>query len=239
MIVYPALDLMDGRAVRLEQGRFEAVRAYSATPREALERFAASGALWAHVVDLDGARSGAPVQHDLIASLASSVPLRLQVAGGFRSRDQILRMFERGVARVVIGSLAVRQPETVGRWIAEFGPDRIVLSFDVRLAGEVPRVAVSGWTEDSGRSLWEVAALFPEARHLLVTDIGRDGMLKGPNFDLYEELSSRLANVAVQASGGVSSLDDLRDLSAAGAIVGKALWERRFTLEDALSIAGS
>jgi phosphoribosylformimino-5-aminoimidazole carboxamide ribotide isomerase len=239
MILYPALDLMGGRAVRLEQGRFDLVRAYPAKPLEALRQFAAAGALWAHVVDLDGARAGKPVQHDLIASFASSVPLALQVAGGFREREQLVRMFDNGVSRIVIGSLAVRQPDTVHRWMAEFGPERITLSFDVRLAGNLPRISVAGWTENSGKSLWDVAALYPDARNLLVTDIGRDGMLGGPNFDLYEELSRRLPNAAVQASGGVSSLDDLKRLKTAGAIVGKALWEGRFRLEEALASAGA
>lgn len=239
MIVYPALDLMGGRAVRLQQGCFDVVRAYPANPRDALGHFADCGALWAHVVDLDGARSGRPIQHDLIGRLAAAVPLGLQVAGGFRSREQILRMFDSGVARVVLGSLAVTKPETVRRWMAEFGSDRIVLSFDVRFAGRLPRVAVAGWTQDSGRSLWDAVSMYPEARHLLVTDIGRDGMLQGPNFGLYEEISNRFPNIRIQASGGVSSIGDLKNLNAAGAIVGKALWERRFKLEEALALAGS
>lgn len=237
MIVYPALDLIGGHAVRLQQGQFDAVKTYSAKPLEALEQFAAAGAVWAHVVDLDGARAGAPVQHDLIASFASSLSLQLQVAGGFRKREQLDRMFNSGVARIVIGSLAVKEPETVQGWIAEFGADRIVLSFDVRLSRNVPEVAVAGWTEDSGKTLWDVAAQFAEARHLLITDISCDGMLRGPNFELYEELSLRLPNAAVQASGGVSSLDDLNQLNVAGAIVGKALWEGRFRLEEALALA--
>ena len=235
MILYPAMDLMGGRVVRLAQGRFEDATTYPADPAEALARFAEAGAEWAHVVDLDGARAGAPVQHDLIASLAVEAPLRLQVAGGFRTRDQIARMFDAGVARVVIGSLAVKQPELVRAIIEEFGGERITLSLDVRLVGGTPFVATAGWTEDSGRSLWDIAALFSEARHLLLTDIGRDGMLAGPNFELLEEAGRRLPHLAVQASGGVSSLGDLRRLRTAGAIVGKALWEGRIDLSEAIS----
>jgi phosphoribosylformimino-5-aminoimidazole carboxamide ribotide isomerase len=234
MILYPAMDLMAGRVVRLAQGRFEEATAYPADPAEALARFAAAGASWAHVVDLDGARARAPVQHDLIAALAASAPLQLQVAGGFRTADQLTRMFEAGVGRVVIGSLAVSAPDTVRGFLETFGADRITLSLDVRIAGGVPRVAVGGWTEDSGRSLWDVAALYPEARHMLLTDIGRDGMLGGPNFALLEEAAERLPRVDIQASGGVSSLDDLRRLRTAGAIVGKALWEGRIDLAEAL-----
>jgi phosphoribosylformimino-5-aminoimidazole carboxamide ribotide isomerase len=237
MIIYPALDLLGGRAVRLQQGRFDAVRAYPLKPAEALHQFAASGALWAHVVDLEGALAGKPAQHDLIGRLAGSAQLRLQVAGGFREREQLVGMFNSGVARVVVGSLAVKQPDMVRRWISEFGADRIVLSFDVRIADTIPRVAVAGWTENSGQSLWDVADLYPEARHLLITDIGRDGMLRGPNFELYDEISRRLPDAAVQASGGVSSIDDLKRLGSAGVIVGKAIWEGRFRLEEALAIA--
>jgi phosphoribosylformimino-5-aminoimidazole carboxamide ribotide isomerase len=234
MILYPAMDLMDGRVVRLAQGRFDDSTTYPAEPAQALARFAEAGAEWAHVVDLDGARARQPVQHALIADLARGAALNLQVAGGFRTRDQLARMFDCGVGRVVIGSLAVSRPDLVRGFLEEFGGERITLSIDVRLVGGVPVVATAGWTEDSGRSLWEIAALYPEARHLLLTDIGRDGMLAGPNFQLLEEACARLPALAVQASGGVSSLDDLRRLRTAGAIVGKALWEGHIDLAEAL-----
>lgn len=234
MILYPAMDLMGGRVVRLAQGRFDDATIYPADPAGALARFAEAGARWAHVVDLDGARAGAPRQHDLIARLAAEARLSLQVAGGFRTADQIAAMLDAGAARIVIGSLAVRQPELVAAFLAEYGGERITLSLDVRLVDGTPYVATAGWTEDSGRTLWDVAAFYPEARHLLLTDIGRDGMLAGPNFELLEEASRRLPHLAIQASGGVSSLEDLRRLRTDGAIVGKALWEGRIDLEEAL-----
>ena len=234
MILYPAMDLMGGRVVRLKQGRFDEATTYPADPEDALASFAAAGAQWAHVVDLDGARAGAPVQHGLLARLAAVAALRLQVAGGFRTAEQVSRMFEAGVARVVIGSLAVKQPELVQDILERFGGDRITLSLDVRLAEGQPVVATSGWAEDSGRTLWDIAALYPDARHLLLTDIGRDGMLAGPNFELLEEAAARLPHLAIQASGGVASLDDLTRLRTAGAIVGKALWEGRIKLREAV-----
>ena len=237
MIIYPAMDLIGGRAARLRQGRFDDVTIYSANPADALNQFAAAGSQWTHVVDLDGAKSGQPVQHEMIAELARTAPLRLQVAGGFREREQLARMFDAGVARIVIGSLAVRQPDRVAGWLEEFGPDQIALSLDVRIVDETPHVAVAGWTEDSGRSLWEVARDFSGARHLLVTDIGRDGMLEGPNLALYQELARRIPMAKVQASGGVSSLADLASLQTDGAIIGRALWEGRFLLEEALGLA--
>jgi phosphoribosylformimino-5-aminoimidazole carboxamide ribotide isomerase len=234
MIIYPAMDLMSGQVVRLAQGRFDEAVTYLADPAAALASFAEAGATWAHIVDLDGARAGSPVQHDLLGRLAGEAQLKLQVAGGFRTRDQIARMFDAGVGRVVIGSLAVKQPELTRSFLAEFGGERITLSLDVRLENGTAFVATSGWTEDSGRSLWDVAALYPEARHLLLTDIGRDGMLMGPNFELLEEAGKKLPHLQIQASGGVSSLDDLRRLKTAGAIVGKALWEGRIQLDEAI-----
>ena len=239
MIVYPAMDLMDGKVVRLAQGRFEDSVTYPADPAEALAQFAAAGAEWAHVVDLDGARAGAPVQHQLIASLALNAPLKLQAAGGFRAAAHISRMLEAGVSRVVIGSLAVNDPELVRGFLQTFGANRITISLDVRVTDGTPYVATAGWTENSGQSLWEVAAFYPEARHLLLTDIARDGMLAGPNFELLAEAGERLPHLAIQASGGVSSLDDLEKLTTAGAIVGKALWEGRFELEEAIRCARS
>jgi phosphoribosylformimino-5-aminoimidazole carboxamide ribotide isomerase len=236
MILYPAMDLMGGKVVRLAQGRFDDATAYPADPAEALAAFAAAGATWGHVVDLDGARAGAPVQHDLLARLAAQSPLKLQLAGGIRTRGHIARLLDAGAGRIVVGSLAVKQPDLVAEWIAEFG-DRITLSLDVRLIDATPIVATSGWSEDSGRSLWEIAALYPEARHLLLTDIGRDGMLAGPNFELVTDTLQRLPRLALQASGGVADVGDLRhlrDVGAAGAIVGKALWEGRIDLAEAL-----
>jgi phosphoribosylformimino-5-aminoimidazole carboxamide ribotide isomerase len=237
MIVYPAMDLMGGRVVRLRQGRFHDATTYTDDPAAALAAFAEAGAEWAHVVDLDGARAGKPVQHELIARLAIRGPLKLQVAGGFREREQLARMFDAGVTRIVIGSLAVKDPSTVRDFLDEFGPDRVTLSLDVRIIEGTPLVAISGWAENSQRSLWDIAALYPEARHLLLTDIGCDGMLQGPNFELYAETAARLPHMRIQASGGVSSLADIERLSTDGVIVGKALWEGRIPLQEALGLA--
>lgn len=240
MILYPAIDLMDGRCVRLRQGRFDDAVIYPATPAEALARYAAAGASWAHIVDLDGARAGAPRQHALLAELAASSPLSLQVAGGVRTPEHVERLLDAGVGRVVIGSLAVREPEMVSAILDRHGPERIALALDVRLTDAGPMVAVSGWTETTAMTLWSVVQGFPRAKHLLVTDIGRDGMLQGPNLALLGELVERLPWVNVQASGGVSQASDLGELArvgAAGAVVGKALWEGRFTLEEALAHA--
>jgi phosphoribosylformimino-5-aminoimidazole carboxamide ribotide isomerase len=236
MILYPAMDLMGGRCVRLAQGRFNDATVYSDDPTEALADFARAGAIWTHVVDLDGARAGEPRQHDLIASLAGGTSLKLQVAGGFREAGQIARMLDAGVGRVVIGSLTVKDPERVRSFLAEFGGDRITLALDVNIVDGVPMVATAGWTETSRQNLWDIASLYPDARHLLVTDISRDGMMTGPNVALLEETVEKLPQLQVQASGGIASLDDLRGLPTAGAIVGKALWEGKIKLEEALAL---
>jgi phosphoribosylformimino-5-aminoimidazole carboxamide ribotide isomerase len=237
MIIYPAMDLMDGRVVRLRQGQFGESTIYPARPGDALRDFAHAGAEWAHIVDLDGARAGQPLQHERIAGLAALTKLNLQVGGGFRTREHVQAMLDAGVERVVIGSLAVKDAALVNGWIEAFGPDRVALSLDVRMIDDVPIVAVSGWSENSTSTLWDVADQFPAARHLLLTDIGRDGMLSGPNFSLLDEAGQRLPSLQIQASGGISRIADLRRLRTAGAIVGKALWEGRFTLEEALSRA--
>lgn len=239
MIIYPAIDIMGGEVVRLSQGRFDQSTTYSQDPAEALHTFEKAGAEWVHIVDLDGARASAPAQHGLIASLVRQTPLSVQVGGGFRTRQQVARMVGAGAARVLIGSLAVKEPGQVAEWIDEFGPDRLALSLDVRMADGVPIVAVSGWTEASGLSLWDVADLYPSARHLLLTDISRDGMLTGPNFELLDEAVDRLRHLRIQASGGVSSVSDIQRLRTDGAVIGKAIWEGRFTLEEALSLAGA
>ena len=237
MIVYPAMDLMGGQVVRLKQGRFHDRTTYPAAPAEALRAFADAGSEWAHIVDLDGARARAPVQHELIAGLASATPLKLQVGGGFRTREQVEVMLDAGVERVVIGSLAVQQPDVVAQWLDEFGPDRITLSVDVRIIEGVPLAAISGWAEASQVTLWEVADRLPNAQHLLLTDIGRDGMLDGPNFVLLDEAVSRLPHLQIQASGGVTSVTDLARLRTDGVIIGRAMWEGLVQLPEALALA--
>ena len=240
MIIYPAIDLLDGCCVRLTQGRFDEVVRYSAYPVEALRQFEAEGAEWAHIVDLDGAREGNPRQHGMIADFVDATELKLQVAGGIRDAAQIEFLLGEGIDRVVIGSLAVTAPDVVQGFFDRFGGERITLALDVMLLEEVPMVATSGWTETSPHTLWDVACRFPDAHQLLVTDIGRDGMMGGPNLELVRELAERMPGMSIQASGGVSSLADIAALTeagAAGAIVGKALWERKFGLGEAIALA--
>lgn len=239
MILYPAIDLKDGECVRLMHGRFDAVTRYDDDPAARLAAFAADGAVWIHVVDLDGAEAGAARQHAVIGNLAGVVDVRVQSGGGVRAIEDVRLLLDAGVARVVIGSLAVTAPETISGWLAEFGPERITLALDVKLEDGTPIPALKGWTQRAGVDLWAALDRYPAGTisHILVTDVGRDGALTGPNLELLAEVKERRPDVQLQASGGVSSLQDLAALKAIGcdgAIIGRALYEGRFTLAEAL-----
>jgi phosphoribosylformimino-5-aminoimidazole carboxamide ribotide isomerase len=240
VLIYPAIDLRDGRCVRLMQGRFEEATVYDDDPFARLSRFAAEGAEWVHVVDLDGAEAGRPVQHALIERLAAKTGVNLQTGGGVRAAADVRRLLDAGVGRVVVGSAAVRASDAVRAWLAEFGPQRLCLAFDVLSARGGWDVVVNGWTESSDVSLASALALYPEgtAPHVLITDVSRDGAMSGPNLPLLAETVSLRPDLRVQASGGVARLEDLaalREIGAAGAIVGRAIYEGRITLTEALS----
>ncbi|MFN3353856.1 MAG: HisA/HisF-related TIM barrel protein [Brevundimonas sp.] len=239
MIVYPAIDLRGGVCVRLMHGRFDQVTQYDEDPLARLTTFAKAGADWVHVVDLDGAEQGRAVQHALIGRLASAGLAKIQSGGGVRAVADVERLLEGGVARVVVGSLAVSAPGTVTGWLERFGAERLTLALDVRIADGVPVPALKGWTEAAGIDLWTALGAYPEGllKHVLITDVGRDGALTGPNLELLAEVRRRRPDLAIQASGGVSALDDLtaaRAAGCAGAIVGRAIYEGRFTVEQAL-----
>ena len=240
MILLPAIDLIGGRCVRLAQGDFARETQYSADPAAALADFAAQGAVEAHIVDLDGARAGAPRQHDLLKTLAAGSALKLQVAGGFRDAEQVAAVLGAGVERVVIGSLAVNDPEAFRGLLDRFGPNRLTLALDVRVESGEALVATHGWEVGSGRTLGQVLGQFPTVRHLLVTDIARDGMLSGPNLDLMRTIMAAFPASELQASGGVADLPDLAALHGAGAaraIVGKAIWEGCFSVAEGIAHA--
>lgn len=241
MIVYPAIDLRGGRVVRLRQGDYDAETRYPDDPLEVARRYASAGATWIHVVDLDAARDGTMRHRELIAAIARDTGLAVQAGGGVRAEDDVEALLGIGVARVVIGSLAVREPERVAAWIGRFGAERICVALDTRADAEGRwRLPVAGWTEDSGvelDALIERYAATSGIRHVLVTDIARDGMLAGPSIGLYGELSRRWSALAIQASGGIRDAADIaaaKSAGCAGAIVGKALLDGRVALEDLL-----
>ncbi|HHL42820.1 MAG TPA: 1-(5-phosphoribosyl)-5-[(5-phosphoribosylamino)methylideneamino]imidazole-4-carboxamide isomerase [Hellea balneolensis] len=240
-MIIPAIDLMDGGCVRLLKGDFDQRTDYALDPVKTAQGFADAGAKWLHVVDLDGAKNGLASQSDLIADIAKKVDMQVQTGGGIRESAQIRQLLARGIARVVIGSLAIKSPDTVKAWMAEFGPERIVLALDVfqGLDG-VPRPAIHGWTETSEQSLYTIIDDFLQNGlcTILVTDIAKDGALQGANLGLYREIIKRYPGLDLITSGGVGNLEDvkaLKTLNPAGIIIGKALYENRFTLTEAIT----
>lgn len=247
MLLIPAIDLRAGRCVRLYQGDFAAEMRYRADPRELLTRYRERGAPWLHVVDLDGAREGIAGNRELIAELAAAATasssragataLRLQVGGGVRTASAIEDLLDAGVARVVVGSAALERTNDVVAWLERFGAERIVLAFDVRMQAAGPRVRTRGWTADSDVGLWDAVGRYAVTglRHVLCTDIARDGTFLGPNVELYRVALERFPHLLWQASGGVSNAADLaalRRTGVAAAVCGKALLEERIQLEE-------
>jgi phosphoribosylformimino-5-aminoimidazole carboxamide ribotide isomerase len=234
MRLLPSIDLRNGQCVRLLHGDFDAETRYAIAPQALHSRYRALGAQWLHCVDLDGARDGRLANRGLIEALAADGLPRLQVGGGVRSRDAVNDLLQAGIGRVIIGSAAIESPEEVAGWIAGFGPERVGLAIDVRLdADGVPRVQTRGWLQSTPATLWDTVQRFlaDGLRHVLCTDIARDGALQGPNLGLYAECVRRFPSIAWQASGGVRDAQDLEALASVGvaaAISGKALLERRF-----------
>lgn len=233
----PAIDIRDGTCVRLLKGDFEQETRYAFDPVDLAIRYAELGAGLLHVVDLDGAKLGRPANLELVRGIAAASATRVQLGGGIRDEQSLEAAL--GVAdRVVIGSLAVTDPSLVRNWLERFGPERVTLGLDVRLddAG-TPRVTTHGWTKDSGHSL--AAALEPFAsvglRHVLCTDVDKDGAMQGPNIALYAECVARWPAIAWQASGGVRNAADLEALARSGvaaAISGRALLDGKLSDEE-------
>ncbi|MFD1032108.1 1-(5-phosphoribosyl)-5-[(5-phosphoribosylamino)methylideneamino]imidazole-4-carboxamide isomerase [Metaplanococcus flavidus] len=236
--LYPAIDLRDGKCVRLFQGDYNQETIYGDSPVEMAKKFADAGAEWLHMVDLDGAKDGHRVNEGVVID-AARLGLKVQVGGGIRTRGDIAHYLDNGVSRVIIGSLAIREPEIVVGFIEEFGAERIVIGIDAKDG----MAATEGWTETSVQPATEVAKYFVSkgARHFIYTDIATDGTLAGPNIKANQQLVKE-GTAEVIVSGGIGSLEDVKNVKAAagssaiaGVIIGKALYEERFTLEEALS----
>jgi len=231
--LYPAIDLLGGEVVRLRQGDYGERTVYGHDPVATALAFVDAGAPWVHVVDLDAARTGSPVNRPVVAAIAAAVRgrARVQTGGGVRSVADAVALAEAGVARVVMGSAAVADPSLV---VAASGVVPVAVGLDHR-AGEV---AVHGWTEGSGVALTDALGWFPTAAAFVITDIARDGMLTGPDLDGLAA-AARATVVPVIASGGVATIDDVVALAAvpgiAGVITGKAVYEGRFTVAEAVA----
>jgi phosphoribosylformimino-5-aminoimidazole carboxamide ribotide isomerase len=236
----PAIDLLDGRCVRLLHGDFDQCKVYDDDAAALAARYAAEGARWLHVVDLAASRDGAEADTRPLFDLLKAASQQVQTGGGVRGSRDVLKRLEHGARRVVVGSVCVNQPDRFAAWLQDFGADHLVAALDVRIDEDgTPWPRTFGWTRQGHSDLWQLLEFYNDRglRHLLCTDIGRDGALSGPNVALYREIVRRFPRLELQASGGVASLDDLRELNGSGVsgvITGKALLEGRFGITAAL-----
>lgn len=230
--VIPAIDIIGGRCVRLSQGDYSRKTSYDDSPLAMATRFLDSGIRTVHIVDLDGAIEGYPVNLNQLKSISALKGLDIEWGGGMKNREDVESVLEAGASRAICGTMAVRNPEVFSGLLEEFGPDRIVLGADVR--GR--EVAVNGWTENTGVDLFDLIESFlPNLWNVIVTEISRDGMLCGPDVELYDEILYEFPEISLSASGGISSAGDIAALEKAGVpkvIVGKALYEGRISLEE-------
>lgn len=239
-MIIPAIDLIQGKTVRLYQGSYDKTTEYEQTPLQLRDLYAEAGAGILHLVDLTGAKNAADRQLDLLTSLMKNAPLPVQVGGGVRTAADVEQLLAAGASRVVVGSVAIREPETVQGWLRTYGGDKIVLALDVSINAQGDKTLPShGWIEESTITLEQVLDGFiaAGAKHVLCTDISKDGTLQGPNVALYAELVQKYPQIQWQASGGVGSLADIKALKptgVAGVILGRALLEGKFTAEEAI-----
>ncbi|MDP2560549.1 1-(5-phosphoribosyl)-5-[(5-phosphoribosylamino)methylideneamino]imidazole-4-carboxamide isomerase [Psychrobium sp. 1_MG-2023] len=241
-MIIPALDLIDGEVVRLYQGDYAQKTRYDYSPVEQLALYAEQGATWLHLVDLTGAKDPAKRQLSLISKMMDAVSnVGLQVGGGIRQEQDLVDLFNAGASRVVIGSLAVKQPELIEQWLTKYGSEKIVLALDLNIdeAGN-KHVAVHGWQENSGVTIEELLQRFIPLglKHVLCTDISKDGTLTGSNTALYTELVKEWPQIQWQSSGGIGTLDDIAALNpchVSGVIVGRALLEGKFDVTEAIA----
>lgn len=237
MKIIPAIDLHEGKCVRLYKGDFDRVTHYSDQPLEVARAYAALSVDDLHIVDLDGARTGSQQNARVVRQLCADSPLVVQLGGGIRDGDRVKYWLENGVTRCVVGSVAVAEPERVAAWIDDFGADSIVLALDVTIGEEGPVLATHGWTQSTGLSLWDLLDRYSTlgAKHLLCTDISRDGAMSGPNVELYTEILRRYPDIRLQASGGVRDIGDIRrlkEIGAPAAITGKAMLDGKITAAE-------
>lgn len=238
MEILPAIDLLEGRCVRLYQGDYEQSQVFSEDPVEVAKSWVDQGANWLHLVDLDGAKTGKPVNLDPISRIVNAIDVPVQVGGGIRDRNRVTQLLDLGVNRVIMGTVAIENPELVTQLCQEF-PQQIVIGIDARDG----KVATRGWLETSEIEAIDLAQRMPDAAAIVYTDIHRDGTLEGPNIPMLREMAQAI-EVPVIASGGVSSVTDLLSLLALepvgvnSVIVGRALYTGDVDLKEAIRAVG-
>ena len=233
MIIIPAIDIIDGKAVRLTRGDYQQKKIYNEDPLEVAKMFEGAGIGRLHLVDLDGAKQKKIVNHKVLERIASNTGLQIDFGGGVQSDKDIQLAFDSGARQVTGGSIAVKKPELFESWLKKYGAEKIILGADVLNE----KIAISGWQEDSS---WDLDAFLQEyaakgIKYVISTDVSKDGVLAGPAVDLYKDMSEKFPELEIIASGGVASMSDIYELDKLplhGVIVGKALYENRITMKE-------
>ena len=233
MRIIPAIDIIDGKCVRLTQGDYGQKKIYNENPLEVARNFKGAGLKYLHLVDLDGAKAGKVTNWNVIEAITSKTELVVDFGGGVKTDEEVKRLFGLGIKQVNLGSIAVKDPVRVSAWIEAHGAGKIILSADVK----DEKIAVGGWLENSTIAITDFVGDYVRKgiQYVTCTDIGTDGMLQGPNIALYGKLLTKFPSLKLVASGGVSGIDDLKklqDIGVDGAIVGKAIYEGRVRLDD-------
>jgi phosphoribosylformimino-5-aminoimidazole carboxamide ribotide isomerase len=233
MIIIPAIDLIDGKCVRLTKGDYDTKKVYGNDPLEMAKRFEQHGFQRLHLVDLDGAKAGRVINLPVLEAISNNTKLKVDFGGGIKSDEDLSNVMAAGADQVTIGSLAVKDPSKVSEWIDRFGAEKIILGADVKDR----MIAIGGWLETSSLELFDLIQLYYDkgVRDVLCTDISKDGMLEGPAFSLYDEIMQKYPDLLLIASGGVSGIEDVRKLKDAGipsVVIGKAIYEGRIDLNE-------
>ncbi len=241
MNIYPAIDLKSGECVRLYQGCYEQATVYEKNPVALAQSFKEQGATQLHIIDLDGAMQGHSVNLDLILKIKRDVGINIQTGGGIRSYSQIKKLIQHGIDKIILGSIAISNPAQTKMWLSEFGAEKFTLAFDIKMdENKIPLLVSNGWKLTHTQNLWEIIDDYQETnlKNVLCTDIQLDGTLQGPNIYLYEDCVKKFPAIQFQASGGVSTLNHLKKLnkiSVGSVIIGKAIYEKKFSLREALT----
>ncbi len=233
MRIIPAIDIIDGKCVRLSKGDYDTKKIYNESPLEVAKEFQDYGIEYLHLVDLDGAKSKHIVNHKVLEEIASKTNLKIDFGGGLKTDDDLRIAFESGANQITGGSIAVKNPDVFRSWLTKFGADKIILGADANNE----KIAVSGWLEESDQELIPFVQAYEKegVSYVICTDISKDGMLQGPSFELYQRMLSEIENIKLIASGGISTFDELpklAELGCEGVIIGKAIYENRISLEQ-------
>ena len=233
MRIIPAIDIIEGKCVRLSQGDYNSKKVYNENPVEVAKEFEAHGIQYLHLVDLDGAKSKHIVNHKILEKIAGQTSLKVDFGGGLKSDEDLKMAFESGASQITGGSIAVKDPERFFSWLEKYGSKKIILGADAKNE----KVAVSGWLEDSEEELIPFIQKYSEkgVKYVICTDIAKDGMLEGPSFELYQKILEKNPKLNLIASGGIATFDDLpklQEIGCEGAILGKAIYEHRISLKQ-------